>query len=327
MMAPMKAVRVHEHGDESVLRYEDVPDPQLAPGRALVEVRAASINRGDLSRREGTYGAAPIPLPLIPGWEVAGVVEAVAEDVEGIAVGDRVIAQMADGGYAEKALVLPFLVHKMPDEMSFEEACTIPIVFLTAWYALHKMCHLQANETVLVQAGGSGVGIATIQVAKLAGARVITTAGTDEKCARCLELGADHAINYREKDFAEEVRRLTDGAGADVVIESVGGQVFDASIAAMASYGRLCAVGNSSRQPNSVDPRFLLYRNLTVSGFYLGGEVGAGRTGPVMEEILRLFQQGKLRTIVDRAFPLAEVAAAHRYMGERSNFGKVVLIP
>ena len=323
----MKAIRVHEYGDKTVLRYEDVPDPEPAPKRVVVTVRASSINRGDLSRRQGTYGGGFSAFPFTPGWEVAGTVEAVGEGVEGLAAGDRVIAQMGDGGYAGKALVHPAGVYRMPDSMSFEEGCTIPVVFMTAWIALRKLCRLQANETALIQAGGSGVGIAAIQIAKLSGARVITTAGSDDKCGRCLELGADHAINYRDRDFVQEVNRITEAAGVDVVLESVGGDVFEKSLAAMGRYGRLCMVGNSSGQANSVDPRFLMFKNLSVSGFYLGAEIAAGGAGAAMEEILRLFEQGKLRTVVDRTFPLAETAAAHRYVGERRNFGKVVLVP
>ncbi len=323
----MKAIRVHEYGDESVLRYEDVPDPEPTPRRVVVNVHAASINRGDLSRRQGTYGGGGGALPFTPGWEVAGTVEALGEGVDGLTVGDRVIAQMGDGGYAEKALVHQAGVHKLPDDMSFEDGCSIPVVFLTAWFGLRKLCRLQDKETALIQAGGSGVGIAAIQVARLAGARIITTAGTDEKCARCLELGADHAINYREKDFVEEVNRITESVGADVVLESVGGEVFDKSIAALGRYGRLCTVGNSSGEPNSVDPRGLMFKNLSVSGLYLGAEIAAGGAGPAMVELLGLFKQGKLRTVVDRTFPLAETAAAHRYVGERRNFGKVVLVP
>jgi NADPH2:quinone reductase len=323
----MKAIRVHEYGDESVLRYEDAPDPQATSRRLVIEVAAASINRGDLGRRQGTYGGGLTALPFTPGWEVAGTVEALGEGVEDISVGDRVIGQMGDGGYAEKALVHQAGVYKMPEGMTFEEGCTIPVVFLTAWFALHRLCRLQANETALIQAGGSGVGVATIQVAKLAGARVITTAGSDEKCARCLELGADHAINYREKDFVQEVSRITEAAGADVVLESVGGQVFDKSLAVMGRHGRLCTVGNSSGQPNTVDPRALMFKNLSLSGFYLGAEIAAGAAGPAMEDLLSLFQQGKLRTVVDRTFPLSQAAAAHRYVRERRNFGKVVLVP
>jgi NADPH2:quinone reductase len=323
----MKAIRVHEYGDESVLRYEDAPDPQATSRRLVIEVAAASINRGDLGRRQGTYGGGLTALPFTPGWEVAGTVEALGEGVEDMSVGDRVIGQMGDGGYAEKALVHQAGVYKMPEGMTFEEGCTIPVVFLTAWFALHRLCRLQANETALIQAGGSGVGVAAIQVAKLAGARVITTAGGDEKCARCLELGADHAINYREKDFVQEVSRITEAAGADVVLESVGGQVFDKSLAVMGRHGRLCTVGNSSGQANTVDPRALMFKNLSLSGFYLGAEIAAGAAGPAMEDLLSLFQQGKLRTVVDRTFPLSEAAAAHRYVGERRNFGKVVLVP
>ena len=323
----MKAVRVHELGDENVLHYEDVPDPQPSPHRVLVRVRAASINRGDLGRRAGTYGGGPTPLPFTPGWEVAGTVEALGPEVDDFSVGDRVIAQMGDGGYAELALAHVAGLYPMPGGITFEEACTIPIVFLTAWFALHNLCRLQPGETALIQAGGSGVGTAAIQLAKLAGATVITTCGSDDKCAKARDLAADHAVNYRDRDFLQEVMRITESRGADVVLESVGGDVFDKSLQAMARFGRLCTVGNSSGQPNSVDPRLLMFKNLSVAGFYLGAQIAAGGAGPVMAEILRLFEQGKLRTVIDRTFPLAEAAAAHRYVGERRNFGKVVLLP
>jgi NADPH2:quinone reductase len=323
----MKAIVIHEHGDESAMEYHDVPDPQTAPKRVVVDVRAASINRGDLGRVAGTYGGRPGPLPFTPGWEVAGTVAAIGREVQGFQLGDPVIAQMGEGGYAEKALAHQAGLTKMPQTMSFEDACSIPVVFLTAWIALHRLCRLQSGETALIQAGGSGVGIAAIQLAKVAGARVITTAGTDEKCAKCADLGADHTINYREKGFAEEVARITDGRGVDVVLESVGGEVFDKSVEAMARFGRLCTVGNSAGEPNSVDPRALMVKNLSISGFYLGGEIAAGGARPALEEILRLFAEHRLRTVIDRTFPLSDAAAAHRYVAERSNFGKVVLVP
>ncbi len=323
----MKAIRVHELGDESVLHYEDAADPETAPRRVVVRVKAASINRGDLGRRAGTYGGGLTALPFTPGWEVAGTVEAAGPEVEDFRPGDRVIAQMGDGGYAELAMAHTAGLYRIPEGMSFEEACSIPVVFLTAWFALHKLCRLQSGETALIQAGGSGVGIAAIQIAKLAGATVITTCGSEEKCDRARGLGADHAINYRERAFVQEVVRITEAAGADVVLESVGGEVFDKSIQALGRFGRLCTVGNSSGQPNQVDPRMLMFKNLSVSGFYLGAEIAAGGAGPAMAEILKLFSEGKLRTIIDRSFPLSEASAAHRYLAERRNFGKVVLIP
>ena len=323
----MKAVRVHEYGDENVLRYEEVPDPEPAPKRVVVRVKAASINRGDLARRAGTYGGVAAPLPFTPGWEVAGTVEAIGPEVQGLKPGDRVLAQMGDGGYAELALVHQAGIHKISDSLSFEEACSIPIVFLTSWFALKRLCRLEAGETALVQAAGSGVGMAGIQIARLMGARVLTTAGSDEKCARAKELGAEEAINYNEKDFVAEVSRLTDGRGVDVVLESVGGDVFQKSIQALGRYGRLCTVGNSSGQPVTVDPRLLMPKNLSMAGLYLGAEIAAGTARPAMEEILKLFEEGKLRTVIDRTFPLSEAPEAHRYLAERRNFGKVVLIP
>ena len=325
----MKAAVIHELGSEDAFRYEDVPDPQIRPRQVLIRVKAASINRGDLGRREGTYrgATAGASLPLILGWDVSGVIEEVGSEVRDRYVGQKVVATLAQGGYAELASVNAVGTVPMPEDLSFEEAASVPIVFLTSWFALIKVANLKEGETALIQSGGSGVGMAGIQIAKYLGARVITTTSTREKMAKARQLGADEVINYREGDFLEAVWRITDRAGANVVLESVGGETLSKSVEALAPLGRLVTVGNTSRTPAAVDPGLLVQRTLSVLGFSLSAQMGRGGVMPELTRIVDLFGQGKLRTVVDRVFPLSKAAEAHRYVAQGRQFGKVLLIP
>ena len=323
----MKAVVIEEFGGPEVLRYRDVPDPSLSPASVLVEVRAVGVNRGDLQRRAGESGGEELPLPLIVGWEVAGVVKAVGDLVQDVRQGDRVVAILPSGGYAELAASIAQAVVPIPQSLSFEEAAGIPVVFMTAWFALTRKAALRRGETALVQAAGSGVGMAGVQIAKHVGARVIATAGSDEKLVRARELGADETINYRTTDFAEAVTAITGGRGVDVVLESVGGRTLIRSIELLASGGRLVSVGNSSEEPVSIDAALLVERDVSLSGLYLGNELL--RSGGVEEfqKVVDLCGRGELKVIVDRVLPLAEAAAAHAILADRANFGKVILKP
>jgi NADPH:quinone reductase len=318
----MKAVVVHEPGDEEQLQYGDAPDPQPGPDQVLVRVRAAGINRGDLGRRQGLYPGRT-EYPLIIGWDIAGTVESVGEGVTGFAPGQRVVARIPQGGYAELALAPAGQTTPMPDGVTFEQAAALPVAYLTSWFALKRYARLQPGEWCLVQAGASGVGVAGIQIAKQIGAKVITTAGTDEKLALCRELGADVLVNYTTTDFRDAVLRETKD-GVEVVLESVGGEVLQRSVESLAQYGRLVSVGNSSREPAPVDLAQLLRRRIILAGFYLGFEPGLqGATA----ELLQMVADGRIKAVIDRTFPLADTAAAHRYVGERRNLGKVLLIP
>lgn len=319
----MKAAIIHEFGAEDVLRYEDVPDPSPGPGRLLVRVRAAGINRGDLGRRMGTY-AGPIELPLIIGWDIAGTVEALGPGVSGPPLGTRVVARVAWGGYAEHATANAAESVPIPDGVTFEQAAALPVAYLTAWFALKHQGALQAGQTCLVQAAASGVGVAGIQIAKDAGARVFATASTEEKLALGRRLGADVVINYTTTDFVEAVQKETGGRGVDVVLESVGGDVLTRSVAALAPFGRLVSVGNSARAPSPTDLTQLLSRRLALFGFYLGGEEGVPQA---LAELLDRVAAGRIEAVIDRTFPLAQAAAAHRYVAQRNNMGKVLLIP
>lgn len=323
----MKAVVIDEFGGPDVLRYRDVPDPSLSPALVLVEVRAVGVNRGDLQQRAGEAGDEQLALPLIVGWEIAGVVKAVGDLVQNVRQGDRVVAIIPSGGYAEMATPIAQAIVTIPQSLSFEEAAGIPVVFMTAWFALVKKAALRAGETALVQAAGSGVGVAGVQIAKHVGARVIATAGSDEKLARARELGADEAINYRTTDFAEAVTAITGGRGVDVVLESVGGRTLVRSIELLASGGRLVSVGNSSHEPVSIDAALLVERDVSLSGLYLGSELLKSGAIGEFQKVVELCGRGELKVIVDRVLPLADAAAAHGILADRANFGKVILKP
>jgi NADPH2:quinone reductase len=323
----MKAVVIDEFGGPDVLRYRDVPDPLLSPASVLVEVRAIGVNRGDLQERAGEAGDVQLPPPLIVGWEVAGVVKAVGDLVQNVRQGDRVVAIMPSGGYAELAAPIAQAIVPIPQSLSFEEAAGIPIVFMTAWFALVKKAGLHAGETALVQAAGSGVGMAGVQIAKHVGARVIATAGSDEKLARARELGANETINYRATDFAEAVTAITGGRGVDVVLESVGGRTLVKSIELLATGGRLVSVGNSSQEPVSIDAALLVERDVSLSGLNLNSELLKSGAIEEFRKVVDLCGRGELKVIVDRVLPLSEAAAAHAILAERANFGKVILKP
>ena len=325
----MKAIRIHEYGDESVLIYEEVADPTIGPDGVLIRVRAASINRGDLSRRSGTNATGPLTEPLIIGWDVAGDVVETGSQVENVRVGQRVVVRLPEGGYAELAAANGANAVPLPDGMDYDQAASLPVAFLTSWVALLNTAKLTAGETALVQAAGSGVGMAGVQIAKhVAGARVITTAGTDAKVARAKELGADVAINYTSDDFLPEVQRITEGKGVQVGLDMVGGEVFSRSQEALADGGRLISVGRSSGVGPVVDNGLAERRHQqVVIGWRLGEAQPPAETTKDLARIVELVDQGTLKTIIDRVFPLSETAESHRYLASRAQFGKVILHP
>ena len=317
---------MEEYGGPEVLHLRDVPEPTLLPAQVLVEVRAAGVNRGDLQRREAPGDEGPT-LPMTIGWEVAGIVRATGELIQNVHPGDRVVAILTGGGYAELATPVGMATLPIPDSLSFEEAAGIPVAYLTAWFALTRRAALRGGEMALIQAAGAGVGTAGVQIARLRGARVIATAGSDEKLARIRDLGANETINYRTTDFAQAVRQLTGGRGVDVVLESVGGDTLTRSIELLAPGGRLVSVGNSSAEFRPIDSSLLMEKDVSLMGFYLGAELM--RSGAIDEfaKVVDLCARGELKVIIDRVLPLAEAAEAHRILGDRSNFGKVILRP
>ena len=321
----MKAIRIHKFGPtEEVLQYEEVPTPVPGPQELLVKVEAASLNRADLSLRRGTYRVDPKDLPLIPGREFAGKIAALGSEVKGFAVGQRVVAHPTKGGYAEYAVTKAMWARPVPEGVDLVTAAAIPTVFLTAWFALQEDGRIKSGDQVLVQAGGSGVGTAAIQIAKHLGTRVFTTAGSEEKCRRLLELGADGAINYSAKDFCQELLRLTAGRGVDVVLEMVGGEVYTKSLEVLAPGGRLVSIGGAVGPIPDPPPVLTEGRKATRFSItnYLNGRPEAFKQ---LDTFLDLVRQKKFRVMVDRTFPLAETRAAQRYLEGRDHFGKIVL--
>ncbi|MBI2886912.1 MAG: zinc-binding dehydrogenase [Chloroflexi bacterium] len=321
----MKAIRIHEFGPPEALRYEEAPVPEPGPRDLLIKIEAASVNHADLFQREGRYRGMPPALPMVLGLEFAGAVAAVGAEVQGFQVGQRVVANPGSGGYAEYAAVRASVARPVPEGIELARAAAVPVAFLTAWFALHQEAGMQAGDRVLIHAGGSGVGIAAIQIAKHAGARVLITAGSDEKCMKAHNLGADDTINYAQRDFVREVQRLTGGRGVDIVLDTVGAAYYERSLGILAPGGRLVNVGRSAGSVPDPPPPPPEGRR---AGFFSLASVTPPR-GNGLETLSTLFDlmlKGGLRVILARTLPLAEAAEAHRYLEERRAFGKVVLV-
>ncbi|MDX2169539.1 MAG: zinc-binding alcohol dehydrogenase family protein [Deltaproteobacteria bacterium] len=321
----MKAAVYYETGAPSVLRYEDVPDPVCGPGGVLIEVKAIGIEGGDLGNRNG---GAMASRPHIVGYNCAGIVREVGEGVSDRKIGDRVTALMFYGSHAELASVAAAQTWLVPDGLSLEHAACVPVPWGTAHDCLFEFGHLQKGETVLIQAGASGVGLACVQLAKRAGATVFATAST-AKLERLQALGVDHGIAYRDVDFVQAVSELTGGSGVNLVVDAVGGDTLQRSLLCLAYRGRAITVGNSSRGDLRIDPQPLMGGNRTLTGVFLGAELAfhTARVRAMLDDILRDLASGALQVIIDRTFPLAEAAAAHARAESRAAFGRVVMIP
>ena len=334
----MKAAVYYEPGGPEVLRYEEVPDPVAGDDGVLVRVEAISIEGGDTLHRargearswqvlRGTEATAAGP--RIVGYQCAGTVLAVGGKVTGVRAGDRVVTVGADGSHAELRAVPERSCWAVPPGLSIDEAACVPVPFATADDALFEFGRLQPAETVLVHAGAGGVGIAAIQLAKRAGARVLATASQDEKLARLVKLGLDVGVNYRQVDFVEEVRRLTGGRGANVIIDPVGGENLGRSLECLAYRGRCVTVGEAGRQPGTlIDVSVLRPRNQSLVGYFLGAELfREDRVHGIIDTRLNEVAQRRLQVVIDRVFPLSQAAAAHAYIESRAAFGRVLLKP
>jgi NADPH2:quinone reductase len=319
----MKAAVYYETGAPDVLRYEDVPDPVCGPGDVLIDVEAISIEGGDTLNRGGGEMSGS---PHIVGYQCAGTVAEVGADVTDRSVGQRVVCSFLEGSHAERRAVPSIVTWVVPDTLGIIEAACIPIAFGTADECLFEFGHLEPGQTVLVQAGASGVGLAAIQLAKRAGATVLATASSDEKLARLRDFGLDHGINYRDVDFAAAARELTEGRGVDLVVDSVG-STLTGSVQALAYRGRCTLVGQAGRDPQPFDASMLMMGNQTVTGVFFGAEIINERVRDMVAGHLDDAASGALRVVVDRTFPLAEAAAAHAYIESRQAFGRVVLVP
>ncbi|HEY8218134.1 MAG TPA: zinc-binding dehydrogenase [Acidimicrobiia bacterium] len=319
----MKAAVYYETGPPDVFRYEDVPDPVCGPGEVLVDIEAISIEGGDTLNRGGGEMSRT---PHIVGYQSAGTIAAVGEDVTDRAVGQRVVASFLDGSHAEKISVPSLVTWVVPDGLDVVEAACVPIAFGTADDCLFEFGHLAAGETVLVQAGAGGVGLAAIQLAARAGATVLATASSDDRLERLREFGLDHGINYRAVDFADAARELTGGRGVDLVVDSVG-STLTGSIRALAYRGRCTLVGQAGRDPQPFDASMLMMGNQTLTGVFFGAEITTERVQALVARLVDDVAEGRLRVVVDRTYPLAEAAEAHRYLESRRAFGRVVLVP
>ena len=322
----MKAAVYYKTGAPDVLQYEEVPDPVLRAGGLLVDIKAIGIQGGDTLNRAGGM---MMSTPHIVGYQGAGTVREIGEGVSDFSVGQGVVFTMGNGSHASMAAIPARGAWALPAGMSMEVAASIPIEFGTADDCLFEFGHLRAGETVLVQAGAGGVGLAAIQLAKAAGATVLATASSDDRLDRLKDYGMDHGINYATKDLAEETMRLTNGHGADLVVDSVGGKVLEASIAALAYRGRISWVGNAGREQEQPAIWQIMQKNGSITGVFLGAEMGrdAGRTKPMIANLIARVAAGELKVVVDRAFALREAAEAHCYIESRQAFGRVVLVP
>jgi NADPH:quinone reductase-like Zn-dependent oxidoreductase len=342
----MKAVLIRGHGGIEALEIATLPKPRPETGQVVIKVMAAGLNHLDTWVRRGLPGMT-FPLPMVLGSDASGVVEELGAGVAGLKVGDRVfvspgyscgrcpdcfsgndalckdygiIGEHRNGTQAEYAALPAANVMPLPEGVSFEEGAAFALVFLTAWHMLVGRARVQVGKDVLVLAGGSGVGTAAIQIARLHGARVFATASSDEKAARLRELGADAAINYRTGDFLQEVRRLTGKRGVDVVVDSVGQDTWEKSLKALARGGRLVTCGATSGYQAATDLRFVFSKGLSILGSTMGSRAELVR-------VAGLVGDRRLKPVIDRVLPLERVADGHRAMAERSLFGKIVLKP
>jgi NADPH:quinone reductase-like Zn-dependent oxidoreductase len=341
----MKAVYFEEHGGPDVLRYGELADPIAGPGDVLIDVKASSVNHLDLFVRRGLPGT-HLPFPHIPGADASGVVAAVGDGVTDVAVGDRVlvnptlscgtcefctrgdaslcrsfkiIGEQTQGTCCEKLVVPQQNVIKIPDGFSFEDAASVPLVFLTAWRMLIRRARLRPAEDVLILGAAAGVGIACIQIAKVTGARVLAAAGSDDKLDLCRELGADILINYCKEDLPKRVRHATGKRGVDVCVDYIGKDTWVQSLQCTAKGGRLVTCGATSGYDPTTDIRHIFFRQLEIIGSTMGSKND-------LLAPLRLILEGKMRPVIGKVFPLEQTADAHRLMESRTLKGKIVII-
>jgi len=320
----MKAAVYYENGAPSVLKYETVPDPQCHPRGIIIRVEAVSIEGGDtLNRWRGALASTP----HIVGYQAAGEIVEVGPEVEDLRVGQKVATVSAFGSHAELRAVPARSAWVVPDGFDAKLAAVIPVTFGTADDCLFEFGHLKAGETVLVQAGASGVGVAAIQLAKRAGATVLATASGDERIARLKPYGLDFGINYVKDDVVAAVMRLTDNKGVNLVVDPVGGQTLQGSLLSLGYRGRVSMVGAAGREPMRVDVSSMMGGNRSLTGVFLGAEIGTPRVRANIQRLIDEAARGELKVLIDKTFPLSKAADAHAYIESRQAVGRVLLIP
>jgi putative PIG3 family NAD(P)H quinone oxidoreductase len=324
----MTAVEIREPGPPQVLRAVERPVPEPAPFEVLIQVAAAGVNRPDVLQRKGVYPPPPGVTDL-PGLEVAGEVVRLGEGVYEPALGTRVCALVAGGGYAQYVIAPAVQCLAVPSSLTLEQAAVLPETFFTVWHNVFERLRLKKGETLLVHGGSSGIGTTAILLGKAFDARVIVTAGSAQKCAACRELGADVAINYREGDFVEATLRATDGKGADVILDMVGGDYLARNAAAAAVEGRIALIATQGGNKSELDLRPLMIKRLTISASTLRAQpiANKGRIAAALREnVWPLFETVGLKPVIHARFPLADAAGAHRLMESDTHIGKIVLL-
>lgn len=322
----MKAAVYYETGGPEVLRYEEVPEPQLRKGGVLIDVAAIAIQGGDTLNRTGGLMAST---PHIVGYQASGIVREVGDGVTSFVPGQPVVATMGFGSHAEVISVPAGSVWAIPEGLSLEEAAGVPIEFGTADDCLFEFGRLQKGETVLIQAGASGVGLAAIQLAKAAGATVLATASSDDRLERLREYGLDFGINYTKVDVAQEVMKFTNGVGVNLVVDSVGGSTLEGSVASLAYRGRISWVGRAGREERPPEVWTIMQKNASITGVFLGAEmaINPARTHPLIDNLLARVARKELSVVIDATFPLDQAAEAHRHIESRKAFGRVIMTP
>ena len=320
----MKAAVYYANGGPEVLKYEDFPDPQCHPKGIVIKVEAIAIEGGDtLSRWRGPLATTP----HVVGYQAAGEIVEVGAEVAHLKVGQKVATTNAFGSHAELRGVPARNAWLIPEGFDVRKAVVMPVTFGTADDCLFEFGRLKAGETVLVQAGASGVGVAAIQLAKRAGATVLATASSDDRLERLKAIGLDHGINYTRDDVVKEVMRLTNNKGANVVVDSVGGPTLQGSILSLAYRGRVSMVGAAGREPMVVDVGSMMGGNRSLSGVFLGAEITTDRVHDNIQRLINEAARGELEVLIDKTFPLADAAGAHAYIESRQAVGRVLLIP
>ena len=323
----MKVVVFDKPGEEDVLRVAELPSPDLGDGDVRIAIAGAGVNRADLLQRRGLYPPPPGASDII-GLECAGTLTEIGGGIEDLAVGDRVMALLAGGGYATETVVPSVSVMRTPQNLTDLEAAGLPEVFITAFLNLFLIGGLKSDSTALVHGGSGGVGTAAIQLAKCAGARVFVTAGSPERCQACLELGADAAFNHRQDDFSAATLDATDGHGVDVVLDCIGASYLDRHLDVLAPYGQLVVIGLQGGAQTEIDLARLMRKRITLTGSTLRARP-VDEKGRIIEAFVRRFGPelvtGAIRPIIDRVLPMEEVAEAHRLLAAGEIFGKLVL--
>lgn len=323
----MQAIHVTDHGDPNVLEIVEIEPPEPKPGEIRIDVEAIGVNFADIKRRSGTSRSS-YPIPSVPGIEASGIVDKVTEDTD-FSVGDRVVAYVSEGAYAEYLVANSEEAFSVPEAMSLEEAAGVPVQFITAYNALHGWGDFEHGDRVLIHAAAGGVGSAAVQLADHAGAEVFATASTEEKRALARDLGADHTIDYTTTNVEDAIYELTDGEGVDIVLDGVGGEAFEESLEALAHFGRIVSIGSASGEEGLPNPSRLRAKNASVIGYHLGR---ARRNDPESIEpgpssVFELLALGTIDVLIGKKFPLSEAASAHKFIQSRDSTGKVLLIP